>query len=68
MKILITGSAGFIGFHLAQRLLENSAKVVGIDNINDYYDPEIKFSRLNDAGISRDAENWHQAVTSEKYP
>jgi len=38
MKILITGTAGFIGFHLAKRLLERGDTVVGIDNINDYYD------------------------------
>jgi len=68
MKTLITGSAGFIGFHLVQSLLKTGAEVVGIDNINDYYDPELKFSRLNEAGISRKAENWHQPVKSEKNP
>ncbi|MFH0933992.1 MAG: NAD-dependent epimerase [Pseudomonadota bacterium] len=46
MKILITGSAGFIGFHLAKRLLERGDSVVGIDVMNDYYDPSIKESRL----------------------
>jgi UDP-glucuronate 4-epimerase len=66
MKILITGSAGFIGFHLVQNLLKTGAEVIGIDNINDYYDPELKFSRLNEAGISRQAENWLQPVKSEK--
>ncbi|MGM0619795.1 MAG: NAD-dependent epimerase [Bacteroidota bacterium] len=65
MKILITGSAGFIGFHLVQNLLKTGAEVVGIDNINDYYTPELKFSRLEEAGISRDAENWLQPVKSE---
>ena len=68
MKILVTGSAGFIGFHLVQKLLKQGAQVVGIDNINDYYNPELKFSRLNEAGISRQAENWHQPVKSEKNP
>ncbi|WP_349262857.1 NAD-dependent epimerase/dehydratase family protein [Allocoleopsis sp.] len=38
-KILITGAAGFIGFHLAQRLLSRGEQVIGIDNLNDYYDP-----------------------------
>ena len=47
MKILITGSAGFIGFHLAKKLLDESYEVIGIDNLNDYYDPELKLSRLN---------------------
>ena len=46
MKILITGTAGFIGFHLAQKLCELNYEIVGIDNINDYYDPELKFARL----------------------
>ena len=39
---LITGAAGFIGFYLAKRLLENGCKVVGIDNVNDYYDVNLK--------------------------
>ncbi|UXZ55425.1 NAD-dependent epimerase [Halomonas sp. 7T] len=46
MKILVTGHAGFIGFHTAKRLLERGDSVVGIDNVNDYYDPTIKESRL----------------------
>ncbi|MDA9021351.1 NAD-dependent epimerase [Gammaproteobacteria bacterium] len=45
MKILITGSSGFIGFHLAQRLLNKNINVVGLDNRNDYYDPTLKESR-----------------------
>lgn len=44
--ILITGAAGFIGFHLAIRLLEKGERVYGIDNLNDYYDPDLKQSRL----------------------
>ncbi len=44
--ILVTGAAGFIGFHVARRLLQNGRKVVGIDNINDYYDPKLKDARL----------------------
>lgn len=44
---LITGAAGFIGFHLAKRLLDNGCKVIGIDNINDYYDVNLKYSRLD---------------------
>lgn len=47
MKILVTGSAGFIGFHLTKRLLELSHEVVGIDNLNDYYDTSLKLDRLS---------------------
>lgn len=68
MKILVTGTAGFIGFHLANKLLEQGAEVVGIDNINDYYSTELKYARLAEAGISRDAENWHKKVVSTKNP
>jgi UDP-glucuronate 4-epimerase len=67
MKILITGTAGFIGFHLAKRLLERGDTVVGIDNINDYYDVNLKYARLAETGISREAENWHTKVQSTKY-
>ena len=45
-KILITGAGGFIGFHLSKKLLDQSYQVIGIDNLNDYYDPELKKSRL----------------------
>lgn len=44
--VLVTGAAGFIGFHLSRRLLDDGARVVGIDNLNDYYDPALKRSRL----------------------
>ena len=43
---LVTGAAGFIGFHLSKELLEKDESVIGIDNINDYYDQKIKHSRL----------------------
>ena len=46
MKILITGAAGFIGFHVAERLLAEGHEVVGIDNLNDYYDVNLKLARL----------------------
>jgi UDP-glucuronate 4-epimerase len=48
MKILVTGNAGFIGFHVAQRLLERGDDVVGIDNVNDYYDTDLKEARLKE--------------------
>ncbi|MGF7057755.1 NAD-dependent epimerase [Brassicibacter mesophilus] len=50
MKILITGVAGFIGFHLAQNLLKNEYNIIGIDNMNDYYDSKLKNSRLEVLG------------------
>jgi len=46
-KILVTGSAGFIGFHLSKSLLGDGYEVLGIDNVNDYYDPELKWARLD---------------------
>jgi UDP-glucuronate 4-epimerase len=46
MRILVTGAAGFIGFHLSRKLLENSREIIGIDNLNTYYDPALKQSRL----------------------
>ena len=46
MKVIVTGSAGFIGFHLCNSLLEKGHKVLGIDNINSYYDKNLKKARL----------------------
>ena len=46
MKILVTGAAGFIGFHISRRLLEDGHKVIGLDNVNNYYDVSLKRDRL----------------------
>lgn len=54
MKILVTGAAGFIGYHLSELLLSRGHQVVGIDNINDYYDVNLKFARLNQLGIDKE--------------
>lgn len=68
MKILVTGSAGFIGFHLVERLLSRGDEVVGIDSVNDYYDPKLKYARLAESGVGKEAEEFGQGVQSTKYP
>ncbi|HHE33187.1 MAG TPA: NAD-dependent epimerase [Chlorobaculum parvum] len=68
MKILVTGTAGFIGFHLAERLASRGDEVVGLDNINDYYDQNVKYGRLAFSGIERDAIEEGKLVASTKYP
>ncbi|MDI6832581.1 MAG: NAD-dependent epimerase [Bacteroidales bacterium] len=67
MKILVSGSAGFIGFHLTKKLLERGDVVVGIDNINNYYDVNLKYARLAETGIDKDAVSWNKRITSTKY-
>lgn len=53
-KILVTGAAGFIGFHLCKNLIQKGFSVVGIDNINNYYDVNLKYARLRELGILND--------------
>lgn len=67
MKILITGTAGFIGFHLANRLMARGDEVVGLDAINDYYDVNLKYDRLAYAGIQRKEIAYGKLVQSKKY-
>ncbi|QCK76334.1 NAD-dependent epimerase [Raoultella ornithinolytica] len=76
MKFLVTGAAGFIGFHASQRLLEAGHEVVGIDNMNDYYDVNLKQSRLDLLQSPRfsfykidlaDREGMAQIFTTEKF-
>ena len=61
MKVLITGVAGFIGFHICRKLLLENYTVVGIDNINAYYDPQLKYARLRELGIDL-PENAEESV------
>ena len=58
MKFLITGVAGFIGFHVCKRLLDENTdiEVVGLDNLNSYYDVNLKFGRLQELGIDNHIE------------
>ena len=64
MKILVTGAAGFIGFYVSKLLLEKGHEVVGIDNINDYYDINLKYARLDDLGISKDKGEVFNIISS----
>ncbi|MCT7471288.1 NAD-dependent epimerase [Aliarcobacter cryaerophilus] len=68
MKIIVTGTAGFIGYHLAKKLLERGDEVVGLDNINDYYDVNLKYARLNELGIDKDELKDNVLVSSKTYP
>lgn len=67
MKVLITGTAGFIGFHLAKYLLDRGDEVVGLDSINDYYDIRVKHGRLEQTGIDYKAVEYDKLIDSEKY-
>lgn len=68
MKILVTGAAGFIGYHLCEKLVEKGHQVVGLDNINDYYDVNLKYARLDELGISRESSpEFNNYVVSSKY-
>ena len=68
MKILVTGAAGFIGSFVALRLLERGDEVVGLDNINEYYDPALKYGRLRELGIGEESVGWYKFVQSGKFP
>ena len=57
-NILITGSAGFIGFHLCKKLILNGSKITGIDNLNNYYDIELKKKRLEILSKLPSKNNW----------
>ena len=52
MTILVTGAAGFIGYHLSKKLLEANHQVIGVDNINTYYSTDLKYARLEQLGVA----------------
>ena len=60
-EILVTGIAGFIGSHVAERLAERGERVIGVDSVNDYYDPTLKEARL-----ARLAERFGDAITMKR--
>ena len=66
--ILITGAAGFIGFHMANRLAKEGYNVIGLDNLNNYYDVKLKLDRLENAGIENRQVAYNEPVISTKYP
>ena len=66
--ILVTGAAGFIGYHLCQNLVKLGYSVIGLDNINDYYDIDLKYARLSELGINRSkAKDFNLLVRSTIY-
>jgi len=72
MKILVTGTAGFIGSHLALRLIARGDQVYGLDSINDYYDVRVKYGRLKNSGILSDISDgdnipYNQPIKSSKH-
>ncbi len=73
MKILVTGTAGFIGSHLAKKLIERGDEVIGLDNINNYYDQKVKYGRLKRSGIidrleEGEAIEYNKILTSNAHP
>lgn len=68
MKILITGTAGFIGYHLAERLIKIGHDVIGLDSINDYYSENLKYARLAEAGVEKEKIQYGKFIESKLYP
>ncbi|MFC1670280.1 NAD-dependent epimerase [Spirochaetota bacterium] len=67
MKILVTGTAGFIGYHFVKRLLDRGDTVFGMDNINDYYDVNLKLGRLKTSGIDTGEIDYNKKIKSKTY-
>lgn len=67
MRIFITGTAGFIGYHLAKKMLDLGHEVIGFDNINAYYDIELKYARLGESGIDAQTITSNRPSTYKNY-
>ena len=66
-KVLITGTAGFIGFHLVKCMVDYEYNIIGYDNINDYYDVNLKYARLKETGIEKDQIKYGKKIQSSLY-
>lgn len=67
MKILVTGIAGFIGYHLVMSLINRDDEIIGLDIINDYYDVSIKYGRLKNCGFDKSDIEYNKLIKSSKY-
>jgi len=68
MRILVTGTAGFIGFHTVKKFIEMGHEVIGIDNINNYYHTDIKYDRLQASGINKESIKDNILISSATWP
>lgn len=68
MKVLVTGAAGFIGFHVSRRMVKEGHEVLGLDSISNYYSPQLKMDRLKEVGISEEDIEMRKISTSSVYP
>lgn len=68
MRILVTGTAGFIGASLIHALANQNCEIIGLDSINNYYDVKLKYARLQNAGINKNLIAYNKLVKSQKYP
>ncbi len=66
-KILITGTAGFIGFHLVRKMIDRGYEIIGLDSINDYYDVSLKYGRLALTGIEKEDIEYNRLIRSKKH-
>lgn len=68
MRILVTGTAGFIGASLIHALANQNCEIIGLDSINNYYDVKLKYARLQNTGINKNLIAYNKLVKSQKYP